>query len=94
MPGPWTKARRCVPNDALREAFLASDRTASDLARSLGYFRIVKGRQVADDAPVRRALGLRTYRRKGREMRQRFMHYDTAVRFCEALGLDPVDVGL
>lgn len=94
MPGRWKTVRSCVPNDALREAFLASERSASDLARDLGYYRSMRGRQTADEAPVRRALGLRTYKSNGRVFRQRFMRYDTAVRYCEALGLDPVDVGL
>lgn len=37
---------------------------------------------IADTAPVRRMLG------------QESVRYETAVRFAEALGVDPVDLGV
>lgn len=100
-----------VPNELLRRAFERSGLTPCQLAWRLGYTKPVKdGRYVAaDDAPVKRALGLRPYGRPARSLvkpnrthhyparqptRQKTMRQSTALRYCAALGLDPVDIGL
>lgn len=81
-----------VDNRPLREAFEASGMTVSLLAVRLGYERKgPTGRRLAPDtAPVRRSLGLGIF--KGH--RQTQMQVRTALRYVEALELDPVDVGL
>jgi hypothetical protein len=70
-----------VPVGRLREAFEASDVSASELARRLGWFKPDSGR-------VRRALFGLPSRPGG------FVRAETAGALAEALGLDPVDVGL
>lgn len=48
-----------VPNDRVREMFLASPMSAVDVARGMGWwYRRGDGREGADGARVKRALGL------------------------------------
>lgn len=85
----WHALVSVVP---LREAFERSGLNFSDLANSLGYMR--SGRR-ADPSPVRRALGFKRYTTRGCLCPpQQSMREATALRYAEALGLDPVDVGL
>lgn len=94
-----------MENALLREAFEQSGLTASEVARRLGYFRTkrdlrksgkVYAYRAADTSPVQAALGLklvvesRNYPRR----RRQYMREATALRYCVALGLDPVDIGL
>ena len=78
-----------VPVAPLREAFLRSDVTASELARRLGWVR-------PDSSRVGRQLGLlqscdgRTRQPYIRETTT----YERALEICAALGIDPVDVDL
>lgn len=87
-----------VPNDGLREAFLTCDVAAHEIALRLGYTRPRYGRagRFGDADAVRRALGLKPCRPRAglSPTRQRFMREATAIRFCSALNVDPVDVGL
>lgn len=86
-----------VSNGPLREAFERSELSFCKLARDLGYTRVLKGTGwvVSDPSPVKRALGLQAYNGHGhRHPPQKFMREATALRYAEALGLDPVDVGL
>ncbi len=81
-----------VENRPLREAFESSRTTASLLAFRLGYERRTpSGGKAADIAPVRRALGLQA---SAAGQFQSRMQIRTALRYVEALGLDPVDFGL
>lgn len=81
----------------LREAFLASGRSAVEVAGALGWIHqgatTVKGR---DGRRVLRALGIRPYSRgHGRGMvYQQTCSYKRAILLAEAIGVDPVDVGL
>lgn len=79
-----------VPCAPLAEAFKQSGFTAAEVADRMGWKR---DRWSA--TRVTRALGLA--RRKGGTSRWYFrqqMPYEEAVRFCEVLGVDPVEVGL
>lgn len=82
-----------VSNQPFREAFEASGRSAGDLARELGYMRRQYGKQCYDHAPVLRALGLKKEApsRGGRLFSH--MREQTALRYAEALDLDPLDLG-
>lgn len=72
--------------------------SATELARRLGYLYLTpSGRLQANDAAVKAALGLKRCRARGGEKRwviQKRMQETTALRYVEALGLDPVDIGL
>lgn len=87
-----------VSNRGLREAFERSDLTAMDLADRLGYrYSASDGSLRPNDAAVKAALGLKRCRARGKARRwvvQRKMREETALRYMEAMNLDPVDVGL
>lgn len=74
-----------VDNAPLREAFLASNRTASDIARSVGWL----DRGSPDTSRVRRALGLRDdlSGTNGIRSRRRLIDAETAGLIAEALGM-------
>lgn len=97
---------RKIPLAPLREAFLESGRTASEVARSLGWTRTSYSRnqgghrrgpyRVADSERVRRTLGIipenqgHGYPPKLRER----CSYEMAVRLALAIGIDPFEVDL
>jgi hypothetical protein len=84
-PGPTGK----VPNDRLREAFLASDRTAADVARSLGW----NSGHGADTSRVRRTLGLLDdINGRGDHTRRRLIDWETGSLIAEAIGVMPWEV--
>jgi hypothetical protein len=68
-----------VPVAPLREAFLRSGLTATEVARAAGWVR-----HQADCARVARSLGLRGS--------QEFVTYANALVLADAIGVDPVDV--
>jgi hypothetical protein len=79
----------------LREAFLRSGLTAGDVARTLGWTRTNYGRRVNDSGRVKRYLGISPCQGGGQAPRLRERcSYKTAVMLAEAIGVDPVDVGL
>lgn len=81
-----------VDVEPLAEAFLRSGMTGGEVARVLGW-KHSNGRW--DGTRVKRALGLvKQQSGDGYVFRSRQMYYDTALRICTALNLDPVDVGL
>lgn len=65
---------------------------ANTLAERLGWY----DRGVPDGPRVRRVLGLRQYHPShGYSQRQReHLTYEMALRLCDAMGLDPVDMDL
>jgi hypothetical protein len=80
----------------LREAFLRSGLTAGDVARVLGWRAAGSQRGRADSQRVKRYLGITPYpgtRGYPPRLRERFS-YEMAVKLAEAIGVDPVDVGL
>ena len=83
-----------IPVEVLQEKFLDSGLTAVELAQRLGWTRD-HGRR-ADGERVRRYLGLiQQPGGKGRVAKYKVRMYDsTALEIAEALGLDPVDIGL
>lgn len=83
--------RELVPNTHIREAFERSGMSISDFARAMGFVRTVPHVQRA-----RKLLGIEPdYSGRGRRARPRErMDYTNAVRACEALNLDPVDLDL
>lgn len=50
--------------------------------------------QPAHASGIKRFLGLEWYYVNGVRVRRRHIHYQTAVRLCEALQLDPWEVGI
>lgn len=82
-----------VPIAPLREAFERSGLIAADVARTLDWYDY-NGR--ADGHRVKRALGIipsgfgRGYGNK----RIRSTSYERALMLADAIGIDPVDVGL
>ena len=74
--------------EPFRRAFLASGMSLTDVARKAGWMR-------PDQPRAGQALGLHKSKIKGRRRgyRKKLCH-GTAVALCEALGVDPVDVGL
>lgn len=65
--------------------------TLSEAAKRAGY-RMKDGR--ADTSRLQRRLGLRAEATGGRRAVSERVNYETAVRLCRALELDPVDLGL
>lgn len=93
---PVPPARRGkVPNEPLREAFLASGMTAYALAKAVGW-----NKASADSSRVARALGMLRNSatvRNGKRYVPGFntrMPYDLAVRIAHIVGADPVEVGV
>lgn len=80
-----------VRTDAFKKAFLESGLTARELAEELGWYT----KPHPDGQRVRQALGLVVEHRKGggSKFRER-VHKELALQLCEALGVDPIDVGL
>lgn len=85
-----------VPNDPLRERFQAlHDRdglSLHELAKRVGWIRQYDRRP--DSMRVARTLGLAPTRSRGRDQVRRQISYSTAVRFAEALDLDPYEAGV
>ena len=83
------------PVAVLREEMLRRDLEPKEVAARLGWTTPWKGKRNSGRQPdgprVRRYLGMRP--NSDGTIRQR-CDYDTAVRFCRAIGCDPVDVGL
>lgn len=69
-----------VPVEVLREAMRNTGLSLPDVARAMEW----------DLGRLRRALGLRLDRGKQRMA----VRYETAVKFADAIGLDPVDLGV
>jgi hypothetical protein len=79
-----------VPNDRLRDAFLASDRTAADVARSLGW---LDKRGKAESSRVLRTLGLKDdVSGRGTRSRRRLIDWETGSLIAEAIGVGPWEV--
>ena len=83
IAGPY----REVPVDGLREAFERSGLTSGELARRLGWTK-------PDGYRVYRQLGLTPHHSRGHVEFRQTMSYDRALEIANALGVDPVDVGL
>lgn len=88
-----------VSNRPLREAWEASGLPLTEVARRMGYVYVAKkdGLERPNDAAVQAALGLKRCKARGKDPRwvvQKRMREDTALRYLEAMHLDPVDVGL
>jgi hypothetical protein len=91
-----------VPNDGLRAEFQRRKRTEdlslAEVARRCGWDRqrsqASRGKRVPDSSRVARYLGINTYNSRGYRKRRSHINYDEAVLLAEAIGADPVDVGL
>lgn len=93
LPGR-TYMRRCEVSIApLREAFERTGLTATEVARSLNWY---DHRGRADGQRVKRALGILPSA-MGRGCGSKCIRstsYERAVKLADAIGIDPVDVGL
>jgi hypothetical protein len=79
-----------VPNDRLREAFLASGRSAADVARFLGW---EGSRGGADGSRVRRKLGiLPGISPRGTRSHWRLIDWEAGSLIAEAIGVMPWEV--
>lgn len=96
-----------IPNKELREAFEKSDITIAELTKRLGYYRMMKSKYVRKDGTItytkymsqdvtkaKRELGLSLHNSNGRMQLRRHMHESKAIKYCEALDLLPVEIGL
>lgn len=89
-----------TPVGPIRDAFLRlasrNEVTAWDLAYRLGWERVStsSGRRVPDVDRVRQSLGLVKQPSRGQNYVRQSIREQTAVAIVEAMGLDPVDVGL
>jgi hypothetical protein len=84
-----------VSVEPLREAFLASGRSAYEVALALGWTRLRDGRRHPDSERVKRQLGITPYPlARGRMAIRQRCTYARAVEMAEAIGVDPVDVDL
>ena len=77
-----------VPVEPLAEAMRKSDKSLSQVARDAGYVRT-----LGDITRLRRALGIKAHS-SGRPYTNTTIDYDKALLIAEAIGVDPVDVGL
>ena len=85
-------SKASIPIEPFRERYLQlveQGELVTVIATRAGYSRV-----VADTQRLRRDLGLRPDRTNGHEYYRQNVTDDVALRLCEALRLDPVDVGL
>jgi len=75
-----------IPNDRLREAFLASGRSACEVALAIGWTYLKAGRVTGDGSRLRRALGVRW-------SSQRLIDAEAASQIAEAIGVGPWEIG-
>jgi hypothetical protein len=81
-----------VPVAPLRDAFETSGLTLSQVCRRLGWFA---GPGKPDVARLKRSLGTQPVStHKGTRYYAQRIGYEHATRIAEAIGVDPVDVGL
>jgi hypothetical protein len=78
-----------VPNDRLREAFLASGRSPADVARVIGW-RGTNG--TPNGGRVRQTLGLNADGSRGRRRYRRLIDWETGSLIAEAIGVMPWEV--
>jgi hypothetical protein len=82
-----------VPVAPLREAFLASGLTLSQVCYRLGW-TCPHGRYVvADTSRLQRSLGMRALSQPGRYTNHH-IGYEHATRIARAIGVEPYEVGL
>jgi hypothetical protein len=102
-PAIMLAARRArqVPVGPLRDAFLATGRSAGSVAMALNWKCTVRKpgrapRECFDGPRVKRTLGLKPYKpRAGYPKRLReTVTYAMAERLARAIGVDPHEVGL
>jgi hypothetical protein len=76
----------------IRDAFLRSGLTLSDVAWNAGWMRLHRGKVWADASRVGRCLGLKAQSSRAGERRfVKRVHYEVAVALVRAIGYDPVD---
>lgn len=76
-----------VPVENLQRAFRKSGLTQAELARRLGWKRV-----VPNVKRVRQCLGFETQTATGKK--QERVTYETALRLCQAMNADPFEVGV
>jgi hypothetical protein len=94
VPGPRPGM---IPNAPLREAFLASGRSACSVAREIGWMCRTSSGVNGDGARVRRALGIiaNVSSNNGVKRRSVFSRIDAefAALIAEAIGVAPWEIG-
>lgn len=87
-----------VPNERLREAFLASPLSVGEVALSIGWVTQRHGRMSGDTSRLRRTLGLLPESKRGRNgLPCRYMRSNVDAEIvgliAEAIGVAPWEVG-
>ncbi len=89
-----------IPVQPLREILLrrySEGETWSSMARRLGWTNPVprnKNWTKSDSTRLKRLIGIVQYESHGQYKIRETIKYDTALRVCEALDIDPIYVGL
>lgn len=81
----------------IREAFLNSGRTLTEVAIELGWTKTVRGYTSADTSRLARKLGIMSFHGGPLDEASaagRTIRYDDAVRIVRAMDADPVDCGV
>jgi hypothetical protein len=80
----------------LREAFEQSGLTLSEVCRRLGWYcsKVKRPGTGPDTSRLRRTLGMQPHSSSYGPYVNRRIGYDLAARIAEAIGVDPVEVGL
>jgi hypothetical protein len=79
----------------LREAFLKSGLTLSDVALAAGWIQKHRGkREGGDSSRAARYLGLKPWTTRGNRSFRSHVSYETAVVLARAMNVDPIDVGI
>lgn len=93
---PTQPKKHLISNAPLRAAFLSSSLSSWDMARALGHERKrwTTNKTIPDATPVLRALGLKPEPAAEENRIRTHMQEATALRYAEALGLDPHEIGL
>jgi hypothetical protein len=108
IPAPGIMKKNMVENKHLREYIEENDVSATKIAYRLGYERKqyttyttihgienkYRGYKTADATRVRRELGMKHEKSHGKFYFRKYIGESKALKYCNALDIDPVDIGL
>lgn len=96
---PGSHVAQTISVKPFRDAFLASGRSAGEVAECLEWFRWESRPSSHRLTRIRRGDSSRLRRTLGIDKRldtpyKQYLNYNTAVKLARELGIDPVDVGI